>query len=152
MDYMNWILSGTGVTAAVFIFLKILRKNFESIDYQFVKIDKRETFFEQKLNEKITCLENGIDTNSRTIEEKIREGFQRIDEKFMTVEEKMSQRFHTTEERFQEIQYAISDVKERLAFLEACSIHLMPDQPSKPNLRSEAAKLRWQKRRMKKGE
>jgi len=49
-----------------------------------------------------------------------------------------------------ELHADVTEIKERMAFLEAANIYTMPAEPSEPNPRSMAAREMWRRRRQKK--
>jgi DNA anti-recombination protein RmuC len=74
--------------------------------------------------------------------------FDKIDQQF----DKIDARFDTVNRHLVDIRNDITEVKERLSFLEAANIYTMPFEPSEPNPRSQAAREMWKRRKAKRVE
>ena len=70
--------------------------------------------------------------------------------RFASLELIIKEGFEKSDKKMDKIQEDVTDIRERVSFLEAANIYTMPLEPVIPNPRSEAMKQHWQKRRQKK--
>ena len=146
---MNWELYGAALGALGFIY-KLYRNNKKDLD-------KRFEAFSEKMDDKFDSLSIRVDDRFDSLNTRIDDRFEVIEDDIQSLSDGLGifrsefQQFRQeTHKELKEVRADLSEVKERMAFLEAANIYTMPIEPVKPNARSQAAIDRWARKKQKK--